>query len=144
MLGLDRGGTCRGIAYRVDRAERATTLSYLRAREQVTAVYKECLRSVTLLDSPPRRVPAVCYVADRRHPQYAGRLDLAAQLEHVRQGYGRSGPNPQYVIDTVHALEALGFRDEPLHRLAQQLSAELVAGSGSGMLRAQGRPTPQQ
>src|SRR6478672_3323195 len=37
VLGLDRGGACRGIAYRVDRAARAATLAYLRAREQVTA-----------------------------------------------------------------------------------------------------------
>src|SRR5437764_13881253 len=50
VLGLDRGGTCRGIAYRVDRAARGATLTYLRAREQVTAVYRECIRRVTLLD----------------------------------------------------------------------------------------------
>src|SRR5579871_515675 len=39
VLGLDFGGACRGIAYRVAPAERARTLSYLRRREQVTAVY---------------------------------------------------------------------------------------------------------
>src|SRR4030088_2691417 len=39
VLGLDHGGTCRGIAYRVPSAARTDTVAYLRAREQVTSVY---------------------------------------------------------------------------------------------------------
>jgi cation transport protein ChaC len=121
VLGLDRGGTCRGIAYRVAAVNRAATLAYLRAREQVTNVYRECVRPVTLLEQPEGRVPAVCYVVDRRHPQYAGRLGLAEQLHLVRQGHGVSGANRDYVIATVSALETLGYRDRDLHLLAQQL-----------------------
>src|SRR5512134_3679423 len=49
VLGLDRGGACRGIAFRVTAADRAATIAYLREREQATAVYLEVLRSVTLL-----------------------------------------------------------------------------------------------
>ncbi|MPZ12707.1 MAG: gamma-glutamylcyclotransferase, partial [Kiloniellaceae bacterium] len=74
VLGLDRGGACRGIAYRVAAEKRDDTIAYLRAREQVTAVYLETYRPVWLAGDPKRRVQAVCYVADRRHPQYAGRL----------------------------------------------------------------------
>src|SRR4051794_28536662 len=48
VLGLDRGGACRGIAFRVREKHRARTISYLRAREQVTAVYREAMRSVWL------------------------------------------------------------------------------------------------
>src|SRR6266700_1381916 len=40
VLGLDRGGTCRGIAYRTTASERPETLAYLRSREQVTGVYR--------------------------------------------------------------------------------------------------------
>jgi cation transport protein ChaC len=39
----------------------------------------------------------------------------------VRQGHGQSGPNREYVLSTVHALEALGLRDHDLHRLAEKL-----------------------
>src|ERR1700704_6776340 len=73
VLGLDRGGGCRGIAYRVAAARREATLAYLREREQVTKVYLETMRRVTLASGEAN---AVVYVVDRGHPQYAGRLDL--------------------------------------------------------------------
>jgi cation transport protein ChaC len=121
VLGLDRGGACRGIAYRVAAGLREQTIAYLRGREQVTMVYREAVRSVWIEGSPERRVSAVCYLVDRGHPQYAGRLSLVEQLHLVRQGHGRSGANPDYVIETVKALEALGYRDPALHQLAERL-----------------------
>lgn len=121
VLGLDQGGTCRGIAYRVAVPARAETLAYLRAREQQNNVYRETLRSVWLAGDPQRRVHALCFMANRSHPQYAGRLSIEQQLHHVRQGHGRSGPNRDYVIETVKALEALGYRESALHLLAERL-----------------------
>ena len=121
VLGLDQGGTCRGLAFRVAAAHRTKTLAYLRAREQVTKVYRESLRSVWLLDDARQQVRALCYVVDRSHPQYAGRLSLADQLHHVRQGHGHSGANRDYVLATVTELEAQGFRDANLHLLAERL-----------------------
>jgi cation transport protein ChaC len=121
VLGLDRGGTCRGIAYRVAQSKRAGTIAYLREREQITKVYRESMRAVWLLGDPERQVEALCYVVDRAHPQYAGRMSLEEQLHHVRQGHGHSGANRDYVISTVQELEALGFRDANLHLLAQRL-----------------------
>ena len=41
VLGLDRGGACEGIAYRVAAANAAETVRYLRAREQINGVYRE-------------------------------------------------------------------------------------------------------
>jgi glutathione-specific gamma-glutamylcyclotransferase len=122
VLGLDRGGTCRGIAYRVPAAERTSTIAYLRAREQVTSVYRESMRPVLLKQEPERRVSALCYMVDRGHVQYAGRLTLEQQLHHVRQGHGQSGANRDYVIATVGALEELGYRETALHLLAQRLA----------------------
>jgi cation transport protein ChaC len=121
VLGLDRGGACRGIAYRIARALRGETIAYLRAREQVTMVYREAWRDVLLAGEPERRVRALVYVVDRGHPQYAGRLDLEQQLHHVRQGHGNSGANRDYVLATVSEIEAQGFRDAGLHLLAERL-----------------------
>jgi cation transport protein ChaC len=121
VLGLDRGGTCRGIAFRVAASDRAATVAYLRAREQVTAVYREAVRRVWLDRTPQEAVPALCYVVDRAHPQYAGRLSVERQLHLVRQGHGQSGANRDYVIATVAAMEALGMRESDLHLLAARI-----------------------
>jgi cation transport protein ChaC len=121
VLGLDRGGACRGIAFRVAAADRAETIAYLREREQATAVYLEVLRNVTLLGKPERRIEALTYVVDRGHAQYAGKLSLDQRLHLIRQGHGRSGPNPDYVLATVAELERLGCRDAELHALAERL-----------------------
>jgi cation transport protein ChaC len=136
VLGLDRGGACRGIVYRVDKALRAQTLAYLREREQVTHVYRETVRPVTLdVAKPDRRagparelaeahgarVNALVYAVDRSHPQYAGALDLETQLHFVRQGHGQGGPNRDYVLATVKEIEAQGCFDVKLHRLAELL-----------------------
>lgn len=121
VLGLDRGGACRGIAFRVAEQHRHATVAYLRAREQVTSVYREVLRSVWLENDARQRVSALAYVVDRGHVQYAGRLSMADQLRHVRQGHGQSGANRDYVLSTVKAIEAEGFQDTPLHRLSLML-----------------------
>jgi cation transport protein ChaC len=109
------------MAYRVEAGRRAETVAYLRAREQATMVYRESIRSVWLRGDPERRVSALCYVVDRGHAQYAGRLSLDQQLHHVRQGHGRSGANRDYVIATVAALEEMGIRETELHLLADRL-----------------------
>ncbi len=121
VLGLDRGGNCRGIAYRVAAERRPATIAYLREREQVTMVYREAHRAVWLGDDPNERVTALCYMVDRGHEQYAGRLTLDQQLHYVRQGHGRSGVNREYVLDTVKEIERQGYRDGPLHLLAERL-----------------------
>jgi cation transport protein ChaC len=124
VLGLDRGGACRGIAFRVAAGRRTDTVDYLRGREQTTHVYREVMRSVWLENEARQRVSALAYVVDRGHVQYAGRLSLAEQLHYVRQGHGRSGNNRDYVLSTVKSIEAQGFRDPPLHQLALMLHDE--------------------
>jgi len=121
VLGLDRGGACRGMAFRVAAALRDETIAYLREREQATSVYLEVERVVTLEKPGDPRVRALTYIVDRGHTQYAGRLPLDQQLHIVRQGHGHSGANPDYVTNTVKAIEDLGFRDPDLHWLASRL-----------------------
>ena len=124
VLGLDRGGACRGIAFRVAATQRDEVINYLRGREQTTHVYREVMRSVWLENDARERVSALAYVVDRGHVQYAGRLSLKEQLRYVRQGHGRSGNNRDYVLETVRSIEAQGFRDSQLHQLALMLRDE--------------------
>jgi len=121
VLGLDRGGACRGIAFRVAEKNRTATIAYLREREQVTSVYHEVVHSVWLENEAQQCVSALTYVVDNGHVQYAGRLSTAEQLRYVLQGHGQSGANRDYVVSTVKAIEAEGFHDEQLHKLALAL-----------------------
>ena len=119
VLGLDRGGRCHGVAFRVAAPEADSTIAYLRAREQVTSVYLERRLSVRLRDG--RAVEALAYVVDRKHPQYAGRLPEDEVLRLVRQGIGVSGPNPDYVRSTYAHLKDMQVLDPLLERLVQAL-----------------------
>ncbi|CAN7564232.1 gamma-glutamylcyclotransferase [Bosea sp. LjRoot9] len=123
VLGLDRGGICRGLAFRVAAGEAAETVTYLRAREQATSVYLERHMPVRLDDG--RNVKALVYVADRKHLQYAGRLPPDKVLELVRNGRGGSGENPDYVLQTHEHLRKMGVFDPVLADLAQKLAPGL-------------------
>jgi cation transport protein ChaC len=127
VLGLDRGGSCSGLAFRVEGRNAGATLDYLRAREQVTAVYKEAVLRARLADG--RIVPVVCYVADRAHSQYAGRLERDELIRLVARAAGLSGANPDYIRNTHAHLAELSIRDETLEWLARRLENDAPEAS---------------
>ncbi|MHB2168366.1 gamma-glutamylcyclotransferase [Alsobacter sp. R-9] len=127
VLGLDRGGSCRGIAFRVAAEEAKAAHAYLTAREQVTSVYVEMWRRVRLLDG--RTVAALSYAVDRAHEQYARALPRAQLLHHVRNGVGVSGRNPDYVRATQAHLAGLGIHDATLTWLVGELAEEAEQSS---------------
>ena len=125
VLGLDRGGSCKGVAFRVA-AERADdVVAYLRSREQVTMVYREIRARTNLADG--REVTALSYAVDRTHPQYAGALQLPMLERFVSQGTGVSGANPDYVRNTYEHMRELGISDRLLASLVERLSASSAA-----------------
>jgi len=67
---------------------------------------------------------AVTYVADRAHPQYAGKLAEGEIVARIRQGIGIAGSNIDYLANTVCHLDELGIADGPLHRLLRQVQAK--------------------
>lgn len=121
VLGLDHGGSCRGLAYRVAPRDVSAVRHYLDGRELISGVYRPGFIPVTLKDG--RRVPAYVYVAKRHHPQYAGRQtpDQAADL--IRRGTGSRGSSRDYLASTVAHLDALGLPDPTLRRLLRLVDA---------------------
>jgi cation transport protein ChaC len=117
VLGLDRGGACEGVAYRIAAPKVAQTRAYLRAREQVNGVYREALVPVELEPYPALEVMALTYIVERAHPTYAGRLPGSTQARLIRAARGVSGANLDYLVSTVRHLEELGIRERELERL---------------------------
>ncbi|MBP1852178.1 gamma-glutamylcyclotransferase [Rhizobium halophytocola] len=115
VLGLDRGGSCKGVAFKVASDHWPETLDYLRERELVTNVYLERQVPVQLADR--RSVSAVTYVVDRRHVQYSGAITPAEAARVVGSAVGRSGPNIAYLTNTVAHLREAGIRDHWLEKV---------------------------
>jgi cation transport protein ChaC len=125
VLGLDRGGSCVGLAFRVPGALKAEVTAYLRERELVTNVYLERLVKVRLEGGDP--VEALSFVVDRAHRQYAGSLDIDRAVSVVSGATGQSGRNEDYVFNTVHHLEALGIHDHWLESVSARLPRDQAA-----------------
>lgn len=121
VLGLDRGGSCRGMAFRVSPSGREDVIAYLRERELVTHVYME--RTVAIRFADGRRAPALTYVADRKHRQYAGALSAHQAAGIVATSFGQSGPNTDYVFNTLAHLKEMGIRDHWLEDVAALVAA---------------------
>ncbi|HTM77425.1 MAG TPA: gamma-glutamylcyclotransferase [Devosia sp.] len=125
VFGLTRGGACRGMAFEVADADWGVVRRYLLAREKGNGVYRETMRPVWLADG--RTVTALTFVVDERHVQYARNLTLEHQVAIVRDGFGESGANVDYVLNTARRLEQLGIKDRQIMALAQLLARDAAA-----------------
>lgn len=131
VLGLNGGGACRGVAFRVADARVAEVRSYLRERELCGYAYHEAYLPVALDDG--QTVTAYTFVADPDHVAYAGDLGVARSAEIIMGAAGCGGLNRDYLINTVRELEGHGFAEPDLHILLEEVArrtGEIEAGGG--------------
>jgi len=114
VLGLDRGGACRGIAYRIAQADVPTSLEALWNREMRRGVYHPRLLRARL---PKREARVLAFIANPLHPGYAGTLPAERTAELVANCCGTRGPNVEYLARTLKHLDELGVRDHNLLRV---------------------------
>lgn len=119
VLGLDRGGSCCGMAFKVAGKERDTVMAYLRERELVTNVYLE--KQVRVQLESGETIEAVTYIVDQHHQQYARPLPVQEAASIIRGAVGQGGPNPDYVTNTVDLLRSINIRDSRLEAVAKAL-----------------------
>jgi len=124
-LGLERGGACRGVAFRIPAAAAELELAVLWRREMVGGAYAP--RWVTV-ETGRGAVRAITFTINHAHARYAGRLDEAEIARVIACAVGRIGPCSDYLFKTVAALRALGIPDPRLEALQQQVEA-LIAGA---------------
>lgn len=118
VLGLDRGGACRGVVYRIAARDVDTETDAIWAREMTTTEYLPCCLPVRTADGT---VPAIAFVMDRRHDRYAGRLSEDRIAAVIATAAGHFGSCRDYLSQTVTHLEALGIADAGLQRLQQRV-----------------------
>ncbi len=131
VLGLDAGGVCRGVAFRVAAENVDAVRAYLHAREMRGAVYHELTPDIVFADRTS--ATALTYVADPEHAQYAGNLSREERLKIISVCCGEGGPNRDYVINTVLHLRQLGVHDAELEWLHEQLGGETFNDQMAGI-----------
>jgi glutathione-specific gamma-glutamylcyclotransferase len=109
VMGLDRGGSCVGVAYRVAAGTEPEVMEYLRQREMISAIYIERMLPMRLQDG--RSVRAMAFVVDTSHEQFAGHLSVEDAAGVVSGASGTAGTNEEYVINTIRHLREIGIRD---------------------------------
>ena len=119
MLALDRGGSCRGIVYRIAAPVREK-IARVWERETIGSAYRPRRLPVDTETGP---VTALAFVINRDGPRYAGRLKDEEIARYIANACGHIGPSAAYLLDTVAHLEALGIHDRHLWRM-QELVAE--------------------
>ena len=127
VLGLDRGGSCCGLAYRLPAGKAAEELRLLWRREMVVGSYDPRWLSVeaapcTRSHGCAEELRALTFVVRREHPFYAGRLPLDAVADALATANGHIGSSADYLFHTVEALAAHGLRDGYLDRLKARVA----------------------
>ncbi len=123
ILGLDRGGACRGLAFRIAAPIAQVELELLWRREMVTGSY--CPRWVRIVTKEGGRGWAIAFLINRTHPRYAGLVPEDRIVESIARAHGALGPCAAYLFDTADHLKALGIRDERLSRLRDRVAQVL-------------------
>ncbi|MEO8344997.1 MAG: gamma-glutamylcyclotransferase [Betaproteobacteria bacterium] len=120
VLGLDRGGACTGVAYRLPAKLALEELHLLWRREMVLGAYRPRWVRVR---SGKREMHALAFVVRHAHPQYTGKLPLDTQAAVIARSKGAFGSSLDYLERTRVALVTHGIRDPYLEGLAAKVSA---------------------
>jgi len=125
MLALERGGSCRGMAYALPEEGRAAAMEALLRREIGYEVDFSSVRWVTVRGAAgPFR--ALVFYAAPLHPGMHVRLTLDEQVRRLARAAGHMGSCAAYLRNTVQHLEALGIRDRYLWELQKRVAEEIA------------------
>lgn len=140
VMGLCRGGSCWGMAFRVHAGRVRHALARLWLREMPRRVYAPRLLDVRLASG--RQVRALAFLADPTHPAYVRELDLHGRARLVAQGIGQRGLCVDYIGNTLDHMRALGVNDPHLERVLH--AALALRGKVSGAAARAEVPAPER
>jgi len=115
VMGLCRGGSCWGMAFRIHAGHAKEVLDGLWKREMLNKVYVPKFVPVSIKET--KRAHALAFVADTTHKLYVGELDLDGRARLVAQGIGQRGRCVDYIRNTLDHMRDLGVRDPHLSRI---------------------------
>jgi len=121
MLGLDRGGSCIGVAHRVGAKDVSSELAILWYREMLSGAYNPRWLAADIAELGPVKVLA--FVINRANPRYEHHVPDKDVARRIAVSEGVLGTNRDYLYRTVRQLRELGIADGPMHRLERRVRA---------------------
>ena len=121
LLGLEKGGCCKGVLYRICATRVRTELDILFRRELINASYIPTWVTAHTLGCKPVR--AITFVMDRKHPRYAQSLSLDTVIETIATASGTLGTCSEYLLETTRCLDKLGIPDSYLNSLLHRIKS---------------------
>jgi cation transport protein ChaC len=127
VLTLERGGCCRGLAFRLAGSTTRDELRALWRREMSLGSYHP-----RWLDfhSGADRFPALAFIVNRASSGYAGKLPLEAMVQAIATARGKYGSSAEYLFQTQATLESHGILDPRVRRLAERVRGHLSRAHG--------------
>ncbi len=123
VLTLERGGSCRGLAYRLTRATDREQLSRLWRREMSMGSYIPRWLEV---HSGSDTFEALAFVVNRRCTGYAGKLPIDTMVSAIATARGKYGTSAEYLFKTEAALAEHGIRDDRVRHLAERVRTHIA------------------
>jgi cation transport protein ChaC len=114
VFALVSGGSCRGMVYRIDRAQVPEQMQRLWRREMPTGVYDPKWLQCRTSHGP---VTALAFTLSRSSPAHTGAIPDAQMLDILRYASGRYGSTLDYLLETASSLRRCGIRDTDIERL---------------------------
>jgi cation transport protein ChaC len=115
VAGLDRGGSCLGMAYRIGAARVPEVFRQLWEREMLLGSYQPTWLQARLRSG--NFATALAFVVRRDARNYCGGLTEQAVVDILVQACGANGTSLDYLQRTVAALHEAGLSDPHLERL---------------------------
>jgi glutathione-specific gamma-glutamylcyclotransferase len=125
VMGLCPGGSCRGMAFRVQARQAKEVMDTLWKREMLNKVYTPKFVPVSL---GAQRVHALAFIADTKHRQFVDELDVDGRAKLVAQGVGQRGRCVDYIRNTLDHMRELGVHDPHLTQILET-ALELSLGA---------------
>ena len=119
MLGLDKGGSCIGSAYKLNRDDAIKNIDILFKREMVTGAYKPKLLK-TKLDNN-KIVLSLAFTVDKKHKNYFSDKDTSVKASMISKANGFLGSCKEYFEYTLKSLEELNITDKEMRAISLHL-----------------------
>ncbi len=129
MAGLDHGGRCAGLAFRIAASDVDTETNVIWRREMV---FRSYIPQFLPVMTPQGQIEAIAFVVDQHAANYVGDLDFEVTAEMIGTGIGEFGTNLSYVENLVDHFETMGIEDEELSALRDR--ARAVASENAASL----------